>query len=99
MRRTQVVTDANRSLDATFFRVQGKKTVLVHLLNGTVKTLSGDVLAIEGTRLVVRDVGVKVKKARVVYPEKKALKVTRKDGAWRVKVGDVTMHTIVSLEG
>ncbi len=97
--RIQVVTDANRSLDATFFRVRGKERVLVHLLNGTVKTLNGDVLSIEGARLVVRDVGFKVKRARVVYPEKKALKVKRKGGKWRVKVGDVTMHTIVMLEG
>jgi hypothetical protein len=97
--RIEVVTDANRSLDVSFFRVRGKDRVLVHLLNGTVKTLNGDVLAIEGTRLLVRDVGFKVKRARVVYPEKRELKVRKKGGALRVKVGDVTMHTIVSLDG
>jgi hypothetical protein len=98
--RLQVVTPQPRSLNATFFRVQGKEQVHVHLLNGTVLPLNGEVLPIPaGSRLVIRDLGFAPARARILYPTEQPLEL-RTEGATRVvDLPEVPLRVIVSLEG
>ena len=63
------------------------------------QTLSGDVLTIPGARLVLRGLGFAPRTARVVHPVQQELALTSCAGGFEVRLPDVTVHTIVSIEG
>lgn len=95
----RIVTRQARSLDATFFKVRGKRQVLIHLLNNSVKPQNGDVLIVPGATLVVNGGPVRPKTARVIYPRARKLNIVRRGEALEVRLPSVNIHTIVSLEG
>jgi hypothetical protein len=94
----RVVTDQPHSLDVSFFKVRRRKQILVHLLNGTVKTLRGDALPIPGASLLVHGGPVRPATARVLYPRPRKLRVRRDGRARAIDLPAVKLHTIVSLE-
>ena len=84
------------AIHATFFR-QGPKRIVVQLANSLVWTGRGNSAPLRNVEIVGGADRFKARSAALVWPEKQTLSLTT-GSKWRVRVPEVKMHSIVTIE-
>jgi hypothetical protein len=87
-----------RSMGTTYYKKNNCNMLIVHQVNRTIPSNSGEVNKLKGGRLIVAESYFSPTTCRQVYPGQQALKLNKHGGFAEVDLPEVEVHSVVVLE-
>ncbi len=95
--RIRLITDYHEVLEMAFYERIANNEIIIHQLSSLPRLAKGEAPKVNGGLVSVSRRWKKIRRAELVYPERKELDVSFENGMYGIQLPDVTLHQIVRL--